>query len=95
MGVAAAFLPFVATTFGWLLTELGRQPWIVQGLLLTKNANSPSVSTTWIAISLGLFICLYIALLVVDIWLMRRYAGKDPADAGPEEGVGPQAEPAY
>ena len=57
IAVAGAFLPFVATTFGWLLTELGRQPWIVQGLLLTKNANSPAVSTTWIAISLTVFIC--------------------------------------
>jgi cytochrome bd ubiquinol oxidase subunit I len=95
VAVAGAFLPLVATTCGWLLTELGRQPWIVQGLLLTKNANSPSVSSTWIAISLGLFICLYVGLLVLDIWLMRRYAGKDPAEAGPEEGVGPQAEPAY
>ncbi len=95
VGVAAAFLPLVATTFGWLLTELGRQPWIVQGLLLTKNANSPSVSTTWIAISLGLFICLYVGLLVLDIWLMRRYAGKDPSESGPEEGVGPQAGLAY
>jgi cytochrome d ubiquinol oxidase subunit I len=94
VAVAGAFLPFVATTFGWLLTELGRQPWIVQGLLLTKNANSPAVSTTWIAISLTVFIALYIALIVVDIWLMRRYAGKDPADAAPEEGAGP-AVPAY
>ena len=44
--------PFVAATFGWMLTEIGRQPWIVQGLLKTADANSPSVSTTWLAISL-------------------------------------------
>ena len=34
-------------TAGWLLTESGRQPWIVQGIMLTKNGISPSVSTTW------------------------------------------------
>ncbi len=37
-----AFLPFVACIFGWCLTEIGRQPWIVQGLLKTAKANSPS-----------------------------------------------------
>jgi cytochrome d ubiquinol oxidase subunit I len=81
VAVFTAFLPFVAITAGWVLTEMGRQPWIVQGLLLTAKANSPSVSTTWIAISLTTFVCLYLILLVVDIWLMRRYAGIDPSDA--------------
>src|SRR4029077_3224498 len=79
IGVASTFLPFIACAFGWTLTELGRQPWIVQGLLKTSRANSPSVSTTWLAISLTTFITLYVALLVVDFWLMRRYANVDPA----------------
>ncbi len=62
---------------------MGRQPWIVQGLLRTSDANSPSVSTTWLAISLSVFILLYLGLLVVDIWLMRRFANIDPSgDAG-------------
>jgi cytochrome d ubiquinol oxidase subunit I len=77
--VGATFLPFIATTAGWVLTEMGRQPWIVQGLLKTADANSPSVSTTWLAISLALFVFLYVALLVLDIWLMRRYAGREPS----------------
>src|SRR5439155_663786 len=62
--VAIAF-PYIAATAGWILTEMGRQPWIVQGLLLTSKANSPSVSTTWLAISLGVFVALYLTLLVV------------------------------
>jgi cytochrome d ubiquinol oxidase subunit I len=76
-GMAAVVLPFVAMTAGWCLTEFGRQPWIVQGLLKTANANSPSVSTTWLGISLTVFVLLYVLLFVVDIWLMRRYAGRD------------------
>ena len=63
---------------------MGRQPWIVQDLLLTDKANSPSVSTTWLGISLGVFVTLYLTLLVVDFWLMRRYARLDPS-AEPEE----------
>ena len=62
---------------------MGRQPWIVQGLLKTSEANSPSVSTTWLGISLGVFISLYLALGIVDFVLMRRYARPDRP--GPKE----------
>jgi cytochrome d ubiquinol oxidase subunit I len=79
--VSLAF-PFIAATAGWILTEMGRQPWIVQGLLLTSKANSPSVSTTWLGISLGFFITLYVVLGVVDFVLMRRYA--KPTGAPPK-----------
>jgi cytochrome d ubiquinol oxidase subunit I len=74
--VAVAF-PYIAATAGWILTEMGRQPWIVQGLLLTSKANSPNVGTTWLGISLGVFITLYVVLGVVDFLLMRRYARPD------------------
>jgi len=66
------FLPFIACIAGWCLTEIGRQPWVVQGLLKTANANSPSVSTSWLAISLTVFVLLYASLFVADICLMRR-----------------------
>ena len=69
--------PFIAAIFGWILTEMGRQPWIVQDLLLTRNANSPNVGTTWLGISLGFFIALYLVLGIVDFVLMRRYARPD------------------
>ena len=92
--VVAIALPYIAATAGWVLTEMGRQPWIVQGLLKTSEANSPSVSTTWLGISLGVFVTLYIALLAVDLWLMGRYAKLDPSRE-PEEGgeVAPGATP--
>jgi cytochrome bd ubiquinol oxidase subunit I len=75
--LAAIALPYIAASAGWILTEMGRQPWIVQGLLKTSEANSPNVSTTWLGISLGVFIALYITLGVVDFVLMRRYARPD------------------
>jgi cytochrome d ubiquinol oxidase subunit I len=71
--LAIAF-PYIAASAGWVLTEMGRQPWIVQGLLRTSEANSPSVGTAWVAISLAVFVALYVALGVVDFVLMRRYA---------------------
>jgi len=69
-------LPFLMNTAGWLLTESGRQPWIVQGIMLTKNGLSPSVSTTWLVISLTFFVLLYLTLGTVDLILMLRYSRK-------------------
>src|SRR6185436_16912026 len=82
--LASIALPYIAASAGWVLTEMGRQPWIVQGLLLTSKANSPSVSTAWVAISLAVFVSLYVALGVLDFVLMRRYARPDRPPA-PEE----------
>jgi cytochrome d ubiquinol oxidase subunit I len=75
--LVAISLPYIAATAGWVLTEMGRQPWIVQGLLKTDQANSPSVGTAWIGVSLAFFITLYVVLGVVDFVLMRRYARPD------------------
>jgi cytochrome bd ubiquinol oxidase subunit I len=91
--VAIAF-PYIAASAGWILTEMGRQPWIVQDLLKTADANSPNVSTTWLGISLGFFITLYLALLVVDVWLMRRYASLDAFAGAMDEGESPGSTPA-
>jgi len=85
--VAIAF-PYVAATAGWILTEMGRQPWIVQDLLKTSDAVSPNLSTATIATSLGVFALLYLALGVVDFVLMRRYARVDPPSAGEGGGLG-------
>jgi cytochrome d ubiquinol oxidase subunit I len=78
--VAAIAFPYIAATAGWLLTEVGRQPWIVQGLLKTAGAHSPSVGTGEIIASLGVFAALYAALGVLDVILMRRYARLDPPE---------------
>jgi cytochrome d ubiquinol oxidase subunit I len=77
VAVWSAVLPFVMNTAGWLLTESGRQPWIVQDIMLTKNGISPTVSATWLWISLAGFIALYGTLGTVDLILMLRYSRKE------------------
>jgi cytochrome bd ubiquinol oxidase subunit I len=76
-------LPFLINTAGWLLTESGRQPWIVQGIMLTRNGLSPSVSTAELVTSLTVFVLLYGALGTVNLLLMLRYSRKElpPAPA--------------
>jgi cytochrome d ubiquinol oxidase subunit I len=85
-------LPFLINTAGWLLTENGRQPWIVQGLMLTKNGVSSSVSATDIWISLVVFYVIFAILGVADCWLMlrfgRRSVGDDPLAKITSEGEG-------
>ena len=89
--VAAIALPYVAATAGWILTEMGRQPWIVQDLLKTSDAVSPNLTTATVATSLIVFALLYIALGVVDFVLMRRYARVDPPQVGEGAGLGATA----
>ncbi|MFN8049565.1 MAG: cytochrome ubiquinol oxidase subunit I [Ancrocorticia sp.] len=72
-------LPFLGNSFGWLLTEMGRQPWVVNPgennvYLLTSLGVSDSVSVAYVAISMSVFTLLYTALGVVWIMLLRRYA---------------------
>jgi cytochrome d ubiquinol oxidase subunit I len=74
VAIWAAVLPFLMNTAGWLLTESGRQPWIVQGIMLTKNGISSSVSSTSIVISLVVFVLLYGVLATVDFMLMLKYS---------------------
>ncbi|HKE98379.1 MAG TPA: cytochrome ubiquinol oxidase subunit I [Actinomycetes bacterium] len=87
LAVWAAVLPFLMNTAGWMLTENGRQPWIVQGLQKVEDAVSPSVSATQIVISLSVFALLYVALAAVDAFLMFRFARMQltPAAAGEDE----------
>ena len=84
--------PFVMNTAGWFLTENGRQPWIVQGLMLTKNGVSPSVSTSWVWITLTLFILIYGIFAVVDGFLMVRYSRKPLTESEEEQPTEPESD---
>ncbi len=77
--VGAMALPYLANTTGWLMTELGRQPWIVQGLLKTSQAVSPTVGAGAVLLSLIVFVVLYGVLMGADTYLLARYAGMLPA----------------
>ena len=72
-------------TAGWMLTENGRQPWIVQGLMLVKDGVSASVSSTEIVISLVFFVVLYSLLGVVDGMLMFRFGRKALGEGGEDD----------
>jgi cytochrome bd ubiquinol oxidase subunit I len=71
-------LPYLAIQLGWLVAEIGRQPWIVFGLMKTSDAVSPAVSTGQVVFSLVGFVVLYGALAVADIILLFKYARKGP-----------------
>jgi cytochrome bd ubiquinol oxidase subunit I len=77
--------PFLMNTAGWFLTENGRQPWIVQGLMKTSAGVSPTVSATWIWITLILFILVYGVFAVIDGVLMVRYGRKSLAEGGGDD----------
>jgi cytochrome bd ubiquinol oxidase subunit I len=85
--IGAAITPFLANSFGWIFTELGRQPWVVvpnpTGLdavrLLTKDGVSPSVGLATVLISLIAFTVVYGFLAVIELTLFLRYAKAGPA----------------
>ncbi len=71
-------LPYIAAQLGWIVAEVGRQPWIVYGLMRTKDAVSKSVSTEQVFISLILFTLLYGLLGIVDIYLLYKFGKEGP-----------------
>jgi cytochrome d ubiquinol oxidase subunit I len=81
----AIALPYLANTFGWILTEMGRQPWVVYSILKTAEAASPNVTTGMVAASLIGFTLIYGLLMGVDIFLLRKYAAAGPQDEKPLE----------
>ena len=79
-------LPMIAIQLGWATAEIGRQPWIVYGLMRTDDGISPVVSSVDIAISLGLLAAVYTLLGVLWIWALARVIrrGPEPAPDGTE-----------
>ncbi|WP_434080709.1 cytochrome ubiquinol oxidase subunit I [Sanguibacter sp. Z1732] len=78
------FMPLLANSFGWIFTEMGRQPWLVMGLMTTRTGVSPGVTTFEVATSLAVFTLLYGALAVVMVKLSLRY-GRAGAEHVPED----------
>jgi cytochrome d ubiquinol oxidase subunit I len=72
-------LPYIAGQLGWIVAEVGRQPWIVYGVLKTADAVSTSISTAQVVASLLGFTILYGGLAVVDAYLLVKFSRKGPA----------------
>ena len=87
-------LPVLANSFGWIFTEAGRQPWIVNGLMTTEVGVSTAVNAASVWISMILYTLIYGALAVVEVKLLVRYIKhgalpvdppRDPADHADDE----------
>jgi len=70
-------LPYLAAAFGWVVTEVGRQPWIVYGVMKTADAVSP-IATYQVAISLAAFIVVYSLLGIACFYLIIKHARRGP-----------------
>lgn len=73
-------LPFIANTAGWLLTEMGRQPWVVFGLMKTEDAISPSVTANEMLFSFLAFTTIYTILGIITIYLFVKHIKKENHD---------------
>jgi cytochrome d ubiquinol oxidase subunit I len=82
--------PYIATTMGWMSAELGRQPWVVYGLLRTVHASSPSVSGGAVAFSTLGFVGLYLVVGLLFLYLISKLLAQGPSDS-PEPAYGVSA----
>jgi cytochrome d ubiquinol oxidase subunit I len=71
-------LPYIAIQLGWLVTEVGRQPWLVYGLMRTSEGVSASLSAGQVRVSLAGLVALYTALGALDVYLLAGTARKGP-----------------
>ncbi len=80
VAVLTPLLPIFANSFGWIFTEMGRQPWLVYGLMTTATGVSPSVSVGEVWVSMVVYTLLYAALAVVEVKLFLSYVhrGAEP-----------------
>ena len=87
----AIVLPYLANTAGWMMTEVGRIPWTVVGLLRLPESVSNTVGSGLITLSLVGYTLIYGALMVATIYLLRKYGKDAPTDSvtQPEEGALP------
>jgi cytochrome d ubiquinol oxidase subunit I len=83
LAVLAIPLPIIATELGWMTAEVGRQPWIVYGLMMTSAGTSPAVSSTDVSISIVAILLLYALLFFLWIYGVTREIRR-----GPELGAG-------
>lgn len=74
-------LPYIAGELGWIVAEVGRQPWIVYGLMKTADAVSVNLTPAHVILSVVGFVTFYSLLGIIDIFLLVKYAKKGPEEA--------------
>lgn len=77
---------FIAVIAGWTVTEVGRQPWTVYGLLRTADSVSPALTGTDVVLSLAGYVLVYLLVYPVGLAMMARVVRRGPAEA-PEEPI--------
>lgn len=81
--------PQIANQAGWAVAELGRQPWIVYGILRTEHAVSPTLTAAEALSSLGMFFVIYALLLALFLYQITHKIHKGPnQEAGEDDGAG-------
>lgn len=83
--VPSVLLPQIANQAGWFAAEMGRQPWVVYGLLRTSNAFSQAVSANQIVFSLILFLAIYSLLFFLFLYLLHKKIKHGPYNEGAKE----------
>jgi cytochrome d ubiquinol oxidase subunit I len=78
--VVSAPLPLLAINMGWVAAEVGRQPWVVQGLLRTSDGVSATVSAGEVATTLALFALVYLVLFIAWVKVFFGIIGRGPDD---------------
>jgi cytochrome bd ubiquinol oxidase subunit I len=81
----SVLLPYLAINAGWMVAEVGRQPWTVYGLMKTQDAVSP-LSASQIYFSLVGLVLFYTILLIADVYLMIKFAKKGPSSQIDQQG---------
>lgn len=98
IAIAAVLLPPIANLSGWVFTEMGRQPWVVYGLLRTDDANSPLIGSASLWITLVGYTLLYGVLAGVGGWIAAkeiRHGAEPPAPPRGDDEPGPSDRPDF
>jgi cytochrome bd ubiquinol oxidase subunit I len=80
--VVMSFSGWIAVVAGWYTTEMGRQPWLVHGILRTAEAAAPNVGSGLILTSLAMYLLLYLVLIVAYVSVLF-YLARKAGDASP------------
>lgn len=83
--VSSVLFPQIANQVGWMTAEIGRQPWIVYGLLRTTEGVSRNINASQVFGSIMMFICIYILLFILFIYLLNKKIKHGPEEEGTDQ----------